>query len=104
MYSGNASALVSGGTLSVRASGNSATGSLGGCNTALQGNVDPGILRAPVPVIREAVAQCLASHAPGPGHIMHLGHGITPDATVAAARAFVEAAQEFGPAYGGEPA
>ncbi|MCB9728607.1 MAG: uroporphyrinogen decarboxylase [Deltaproteobacteria bacterium] len=75
-----------------------------GPGTALQGNVDPGILRAPVPVIREAVAQCLASHGPGPGHIMNLGHGITPDATVAAARAFVEAAQEFGPAYGGEPA
>jgi uroporphyrinogen decarboxylase len=72
-----------------------------GPKVALQGNVDPAILRAPVPVIRQAVADCLASHGRGPGHIMNLGHGITPDATVAAARAFVEAAQELGVGYGG---
>ncbi|MGM0574392.1 MAG: uroporphyrinogen decarboxylase [Myxococcota bacterium] len=74
-----------------------------GDSQALQGNVDPAILRAPIPVIRESVRECLESYGPDPGHVMNLGHGITPDATVETAKAFVDAAKEFGEAFGGTP-
>lgn len=68
---------------------------------ALQGNVDSAIMRAPFDVIRSEVRACLESYGNVPGHILNFGHGITPDATVDAARAMVDAAKEFGPAYGG---
>jgi uroporphyrinogen decarboxylase len=72
---------------------------LGGSH-ALQGNIDPGVLRAPIPVIREAVRTCLDDHGPEPGHILNLGHGITPDVTVETVKALVDAAKELGPQYG----
>ncbi len=46
---------------------------------ALQGNLDPAVLRAPIPVIEREVARTLASFGAGPGHVFNLGHGITPD-------------------------
>jgi len=71
---------------------------------ALQGNIDPGVLRAGEDVIRGAVKQCLDSYGEGPGHVVNLGHGITPDVTVEAAKALVDAVKELGPNYGGNPA
>jgi len=50
-----------------------------GGRCALQGNLDPAVLRAPVPVIEREVAATLASFGAGPGHVFNLGHGITPD-------------------------
>lgn len=46
---------------------------------ALQGNLDPAILRASIPVIEEEVDRVLRSFGNGPGHVFNLGHGITPD-------------------------
>ncbi|MBM4228136.1 MAG: uroporphyrinogen decarboxylase [Gammaproteobacteria bacterium] len=46
---------------------------------ALQGNLDPAILRAPVPVIEQEVDRVLDAFGGGAGHIFNLGHGITPD-------------------------
>ncbi len=46
---------------------------------ALQGNLDPAILRAPIPVIEQEVDKVLAAFGSGSGHIFNLGHGITPD-------------------------
>ena len=46
---------------------------------ALQGNLDPAILRAPIPVIEHEVDKVLAAFGRGSGHIFNLGHGITPD-------------------------
>ena len=63
---------------------------------AHQGNVDPGVMVASDAAIRRAVAMCLDDFGAVPGHIVNLGHGITPDASVAAAQAFVAAAQEHG--------
>lgn len=63
---------------------------------ALQGNVEPGVMTASPAAIRAAVIACMDDYGPGPGHIVNLGHGITPDATVAAARLFVETAQAHG--------
>jgi uroporphyrinogen decarboxylase len=46
---------------------------------ALQGNLDPAILRAPIPVIEQEVDRVLDAFGGGAGHIFNLGHGITPD-------------------------
>jgi len=67
-----------------------------GSRFALQGNVEPGVMTASPRAIREAVRACLVDFGPHPGHIVNLGHGITPDATVEGARAFVDAAKELG--------
>ena len=68
---------------------------------ALQGNLDPAILRASPEVIRAGVQQTLDSYGNRPGLVFNLGHGITPDATVGAAQALVKAVHDLGPAYGG---
>ena len=70
-----------------------------GDRVALQGNLDPAILRARPEVIREEVRHVLASYGSGSGHVMNLGHGITPDIPVAHAEAFVSAVVEYSPAY-----
>ncbi len=50
-----------------------------GDRCALQGNLDPAVLRAPIPVIEREVAATLRSFGQGAGHVFNLGHGITPD-------------------------
>ena len=50
-----------------------------GHRVALQGNLDPGILRADNHVIEREVARTLDAFGPQPGHVFNLGHGITPD-------------------------
>lgn len=44
----------------------------------VQGNIDPALLAAPWPVLREAVDACLAAGAGAPGHVVNLGHGVPP--------------------------
>ena len=46
---------------------------------AVQGNLDPALLGAPWPVLRERVREVLRSGASAPGHIFNLGHGVPPD-------------------------
>jgi uroporphyrinogen decarboxylase len=46
---------------------------------ALQGNLDPAVLRASPDIIRREVRTVLDSFGPHPGHVFNLGHGITPD-------------------------
>jgi len=48
---------------------------------ALQGNLDPALLFAPAPVIRERVEETLRAGLAAPGHVFNLGHGVPPDAT-----------------------
>jgi uroporphyrinogen decarboxylase len=66
---------------------------------ALQGNLDPATLREPPEVIRERVAEVLASYGRGPGHVFNLGHGITPDIDPGHVTALVEAVHELSPQY-----
>lgn len=66
-----------------------------GDRVALQGNLDPAVLRTNPTVIREQVKQLLADFGDHPGHIFNLGHGITPDVPPDNAKAFVEAVHEF---------
>ena len=66
---------------------------------ALQGNVNPATLRESPEVIREAVADALASYGTGPGHVFNLGHGITPDFDPEHLGVLVDAVHEFSPQY-----
>ncbi len=50
-----------------------------GATHALQGNLDPAILRASDTAIEREVKKILADYGTGSGHIFNLGHGITPD-------------------------
>ncbi len=63
-----------------------------GDDVAVQGNLDPVALFAPIPVIREQAARILDNVKGRPGHIFNLGHGIlqhTPIEHVAALVNFV---------------
>ena len=66
---------------------------------ALQGNLDPATLRESPEVIREGVAQTLASYGDGPGHVFNLGHGITPDIDPDNLGVLVDAVHELSPKY-----
>jgi uroporphyrinogen decarboxylase len=66
---------------------------------ALQGNVDPATLRESPQVIRQAVADALASYGTGPGHVFNLGHGITPDIDPDHLGVLVDAVHELSPRY-----
>jgi uroporphyrinogen decarboxylase len=72
---------------------------LTGGRVALQGNMDPALLRAPPARIRQEVVAVLDSYGPGSGHVFNLGHGITPDIDPEHVRALVDAVREFSPAY-----
>ena len=70
-----------------------------GGKVALQGNLDPCVLYASPPVIRDEVAKVLASYGHGHGHVFNLGHGIHPDVNPEHAGAMVAAVHELSPKY-----
>ena len=66
-----------------------------GYQTAVQGNLDPAALFAPLPALREQVADVLERAAGRPGHIFNLGHGILQHTPVENVRAVVEMVHEL---------
>ena len=70
-----------------------------GDRVALQGNMDPAILRASPKRIRQEVATILEQFGSGEGHIFNLGHGITPDINPDHAGAFIDAVHELSVKY-----
>ena len=66
-----------------------------GDKVALQGNMDPAILRAKPEVIRGEVKRILGSFGQNDGHVFNLGHGITPDINTDNAKIFIDAVHEF---------
>jgi len=46
---------------------------------ALQGNLDPAILLAPWPVVRERASEVLEKGRTAESHIFNLGHGVLPE-------------------------
>ncbi len=64
-----------------------------GPDKALQGNLDPAALLAPIPEIERRTAAMLAEGAGGP-HVANLGHGILKDTPPEHAAAFVRAVKE----------
>lgn len=65
-----------------------------GHKVALQGNMDPSMLYAPVPRIEEEVEQILAGFGEGTGHVFNLGHGIHQHVDPEHAGAFIKAVHE----------
>ncbi len=63
--------------------------------SAIQGNLDPAILFAPLPEIRERVIELLKRTGSRPGHIFNLGHGILPETPVENVKAVVQIGREF---------
>jgi uroporphyrinogen decarboxylase len=62
---------------------------------AVQGNLDPITLFAPVEVIELRVKEILRAAAGRPGHIFNLGHGIVPGTPVENVQAVVRMVREF---------
>jgi uroporphyrinogen decarboxylase len=53
-----------------------------GNQVGVQGNLDPAVLYADLPYIRQRVERILDQAGGRPGHIFNLGHGILPDTPV----------------------
>ncbi|MEE9613990.1 MAG: uroporphyrinogen decarboxylase [Thermodesulfobacteriota bacterium] len=66
-----------------------------GHDKAIQGNLDPTLLFAPVEAMRKKVKEILAMADGRPGHIFNLGHGIIVGTPVDNVRALVDAVHEF---------
>lgn len=62
-------------------------------NIALQGNLDPDVLYAPLPTIEREVNRLLDEMQGDKGFILNLGHGIAPDVPEEAVRTLVECVQ-----------
>ncbi len=65
--------------------------------SAVQGNLDPAVLFAPLPELKMRVAEMLKRTGTRPGHIFNLGHGILPETPVENVKAVVELVREFKP-------
>jgi uroporphyrinogen decarboxylase len=62
---------------------------------AVQGNLDPITLFAPVEIIQQRVHEILRSAGGRPGHIFNLGHGIVPSTPVENVQAVARMVREF---------
>ena len=65
--------------------------------SAVQGNLDPSVLFAPLPELKMRVHELLKRTGSRPGHIFNLGHGILPETPVENVKAVVELVREFRP-------
>jgi uroporphyrinogen decarboxylase len=66
-----------------------------GEDVAVQGNLDPATLFAPLPELRRQVQDILRRAAGRPGHIFNLGHGILQGTPVENVKAVVEMVREL---------
>jgi len=62
---------------------------------AIQGNLDPAALFAPLPELKDKVNELLKRTGSRPGHIFNLGHGILPETPVENVKAVVQMVREF---------
>jgi uroporphyrinogen decarboxylase len=62
---------------------------------ALQGNLDPAALFAPVERVREAARKVIDSFGIAPGHIFNLGHGLQPRTPVESVAALVDEVRAY---------
>ncbi len=65
--------------------------------SAIQGNLDPASLLAPLPELKAKVIELLKRTGTRPGHIFNLGHGILPETPVDHVKAVVQMVREFRP-------
>lgn len=66
-------------------------------SVAVQGNLDPAILLGPQDRAWTATRALLRSMRGRPGHILNLGHGVPPKASLASIEAVLDAARSFRP-------
>jgi len=66
-----------------------------GHDVAVQGNLDPTALFAPLPELRRRVEAILGQAGGRPGHVFNLGHGILPETPVEHAKALVAMVHEL---------
>ena len=76
--------------------------SLLGSDVAVQGNLDPALLFAPLPEIQKRVHDILRRADGRPGHIFNLGHGILQHTPVDTVKAVVDMVHEYSPLPVGE--
>ncbi len=62
---------------------------------AIQGNLDPGCLFAPVDIVVQKTEEILEATKDRPNHILNLGHGILPTTPIPQVEAFVSTALEY---------
>ncbi|MFM8478378.1 MAG: uroporphyrinogen decarboxylase [Planctomycetaceae bacterium] len=67
-----------------------------GHDVAIQGNLDPVSIYADLPVLKQRVADVLASAEGRAGHIFNLGHGVMPDMNPDHVKAVVDFVHELG--------
>jgi uroporphyrinogen decarboxylase len=67
-----------------------------GGKVALQGNLDPAVLRASPEVIRREARAVLDSYGNHPGHVFNLGHGITPEVEPEHVKVLVDEVHAYG--------
>ena len=65
--------------------------------SAVQGNLDPAALFAPLPELKAKVHELLKRTGTRPGHIFNTGHGILPGTPVENVKAVVQMVREFRP-------
>jgi uroporphyrinogen decarboxylase len=65
--------------------------------SAIQGNLDPAALFAPLPELKAKVTELLKRTGTRPGHIFNVGHGILPETPVDNVRAVVQMVRDFRP-------
>jgi uroporphyrinogen decarboxylase len=68
-----------------------------GYRSAIQGNLDPAVLLAPLPELKQRVHELLKRTGSRPGHIFNTGHGILPETPPEHVRAVVQMVREFKP-------
>jgi uroporphyrinogen decarboxylase len=66
-----------------------------GAEVAVQGNLDPLVLLAPIPEIKRQAARVLDRANNKPGHIFNLGHGILQQTPVEHVAALVDFVHEY---------
>ncbi len=66
-----------------------------GDDVAVQGNLDPAVLFAPLPEIKQRVHDILQRAGGKPGHIFNLGHGILQHTPVDNVKAVVDMVHEY---------
>jgi uroporphyrinogen decarboxylase len=65
--------------------------------SAIQGNLDPAMLFAPLPELKARVHELMKRTGTRPGHIFNLGHGILPETPVENVKAVVQMVREYKP-------
>ena len=63
---------------------------------ALQGNLDPAVMRASPDVIRRQARAVMDSFGNHPGHVFNLGHGITPEVDPTHMQVLVDEVHAYG--------